>query len=383
VFYLGSAIAVSKPKYRRAAKTSFNEWNGEADRTMSALISDLTPLSERLAKEDNFNSELLRFLLNPKSFGPGVEAVTLVESHMSLVFLTDHRAYKAKKPIANAIDLRSLEARRANCEREIALNRVLSPDIYLGLETVTRDRDGWLHLGGSGETVEWLVVMRRLDEARLLDHAIASKTVARGNIEELIDVLGPFYAQPLDRGPARGEILVGWSQMLERTAQSLRKAEYGLTQDRVEPILSALAHFLVTHENLIVARIDAGWIRDCHGDLRPQHVYLGPPLRLIDRLEFDERLRLRDPFEEIMDLGLECARLGADWIFPLLLDGLSTALGSRPDPRLLGFYGGMRASLRARFAIEHIGGARGTARQWRDRAEACLEIAGKWACAQS
>lgn len=350
---------------------------------MTESDRDFSALSARLAKEDHVDPELLRFLLEPESYGPDLDRVTLVESHMSLVFLTNDRAYKAKKPIANAVDLRSLEARRMNCEHEIALNRVLSPDVYIGLEMVTRDREGLLHLGGGGKVIEWLVVMRRLEEARLLDHAIADRTVARENIEELIDVLGRFYARPLTGAPASGQILAGWSQTLERTALALRKPEYGLAPDHVEPILSALTHFLEVHGDLIVNRVEAGCIRDCHGDLRPQHVFLGPPLRLIDRLEFDERLRLRDPFEEVMDLGLECERLGAGWILPMLLDGLSTALGERPDPRLLGFYAGMRASLRARLAIEHIGGARGTPRQWREQAEACLALARKHACAQS
>jgi len=351
---------------------------------MSMRIPDPSALSARLAKVDNVDPALLRFLLDPRSFDADVEAVTLIESHMSLVFLVDHRAYKVKKPIAvEGLDLRSLEARQVNCEREIALNRVLSPDVYLGLEAVTRDPDGRLRLGGSGQAIEWLVVMRRLDEARLLDHAIISDTVGRANIEELIAVLAPFYAKPLDNAPAPDEILAGWSQMLERTARALRTAEYGLPRNLVEEVLPALARFLEKHGDLIVARVDAGWIRECHGDLRPQHVYLGHPLRLIDRLEHDDRLRRRDPFEEIMDLGLECERLGAGWILPMLLDGLSACLGSRPDARLLGFYGGMHTSLRARFAIEHVGGARGSTRQWREHANACLLLARKCVCSQS
>jgi hypothetical protein len=43
----------------------------------------------------------------------------------------------------------------------------------------------------------------------------------------------------------------------------------------------------------------------------------------------------------------------------------------------------MRASLRARFAIEHLEGSRGTPDEWRARAIASLGLAHKYACAQS
>lgn len=341
-------------------------------------------LCERLTGADNVDPGVLRFLLDPVSYGAGIEYVSLVESHMSLVFLAGDRAYKMKKPIAfDDLDFRSLDARHANCEREIALNRVLSPDIYLGIESVTRDSEGRLRLDGSGEVVEWLVVMRRLDEERLLDHAIAEGSVTRGDVESLVEVLGRFYSRPLENPPSRAEVLPAWAAMLERTARSLRRPDFGLPQDRVEEVLAGLIRFLDESSELILERVDAGWIRDCHGDLRPQHVYLGPPLRLIDRLEFDERLRKRDPFEEILDLGLECERMGAAWILPMLLDGLEACLGCRPDARLLGFYAGMRASLRARFAIEHIGSERGSPAGWRERAMASLELARKHACRQS
>ena len=340
--------------------------------------------SARLAIDDHVDTELLSFLLDPRSYAEGVEDVGMVESHMSLVFLAGDRAYKLKKPIAfDALDFRTLERRHANCERELALNRVLSPDIYLGLEPVTRNREDRLQLGGAGEPVEWLVVMRRLDEARLLDNSIAAGTVTHGDIEALIAALCPLYARQLDRPPAHEDVMAGWTGMLERTAQSLGRSDFGLPRSQVEEVLSALAGFLAEDSELILARIEDGWIRECHGDLRPQHVYLGPPLRLIDRLEYDERLRLRDPFEEIMDLGIECERMGAPWILPMLLDGVSACLGDRPDPRLIGFYGGMRASLRARFAIEHLEGTRGSPEQWRARASASLDLARKYCCSQS
>jgi aminoglycoside phosphotransferase family enzyme len=93
---------------------------------------------------------------------------------------------------------------------------------------------------------------------------------------------------------------------------------------------------------------------DGHGDLRPEHVCLNTPPVIIDCLEFSERLRQVDPFDEITYLGLECTRLGAPWIGPRLLARLSAALDDPVKPRLLRFYAGYRACVRARLALAHL-----------------------------
>lgn len=303
---------------------------------------------------------------------------------MSLVFLAGDRAYKMKRSIKlDRQDYRTLESRRRNCERELALNRQLAPDIYLGLAAVTRDADGRTYWDGPGEAIEWFVVMRRLDQRRLLDHALARNAVNREDIRALIATLSPFYARPLGKNVSGKAVLAGWASGLRKDAQSLRRPQFGLPPDLVDEVLTGLARFLDDRADLLLARANAGWIRDCHGDLRPQHVYLGPPLRLIDRLEFDERLRQCDPFEEIMDLGLECERLGAEWILPMLVEGLSDQLGARPAEPVLRFYAGMRACLRARLAIEHVRRANGDAAKWRGQAIECLKLARKYRCLQS
>ena len=95
-------------------------------------------------------------------------------------------------------------------------------------------------------------------------------------------------------------------------------------------------------------------IIDGHGDLRPEHIWLGDPIRIIDCLEFNPVLRAVDPFEEMAFLALECEHLGCAWAAEhirrraqhVLPDGLSDAL--------FAFYRCHRASLRARLAAAHL-----------------------------
>src|SRR5262245_7936783 len=96
--------------------------------------------------------------------------VEVRQTHISAVFLAGPFAYKVKKPLdLGFLDFSTLEKRRHFCDEEVRLNRRLAPDVYLGVEPVTRTATG-LRFGGDGEAVEWVVKLRRLpDGTSLLD----------------------------------------------------------------------------------------------------------------------------------------------------------------------------------------------------------------------
>jgi len=87
-------------------------------------------------------------------------AVGVRETHTAVLWFLGDRVHKMKKPVdLGFCDFTTVEFRREACRREIALNRRLSPEAYLGLETV---------LGPSGEVEEYLVAMRRMPADRSL-----------------------------------------------------------------------------------------------------------------------------------------------------------------------------------------------------------------------
>jgi aminoglycoside phosphotransferase family enzyme len=56
------------------------------------------------------------------------------ETHTGVVFLVGDKAYKVKKPLAtDFLDFSTPELREHACKHEVALNRRLAPDSYLGL----------------------------------------------------------------------------------------------------------------------------------------------------------------------------------------------------------------------------------------------------------
>jgi uncharacterized protein len=102
--------------------------------------------------------------------------------------------------------------------------------------------------------------------------------------------------------------------------------------------------FLAAHRDEIAARAEAGCIRDGHGDLRAEHVVLEDPLLIIDRLEFDRRLRETDVADDLAFLVMDLERLGAHDAARALVESYREAGGDAGSDGLLAFYGAYRAS---------------------------------------
>lgn len=298
---------------------------------------------------------VIDFLSNPATYPDRPGFVRVTETHMSFVFIAGEWVYKIKKPVRlGLIDFTTLESRRRNCERELALNQRLAPGVYREVLPITRRAGGALSLAGEGETIEWVVVMRRLDEDRLLDHMLAKGVVRPADIARLCQVLADFYAGAPRIDIAPEQLIAKWRSGIDMVERSLADPVFELPPASVSAPIRSLHHVLDNDAGLLTERAARGRILEGHGDLRPEHVFLGTQTLLIDCLEFDEQLRWLDPFDEASFLGMECERLGAGWIGTQLIECLSQRLQDQPLPRLLRFYRCYRACLRASLSIEHL-----------------------------
>ncbi|WP_156167318.1 hypothetical protein [Aurantiacibacter marinus] len=344
------------------------------------MLHGILDRANLVGQEGGFDhAEVVRFLSQPDSYPDHPENVQIIESHMSLLFMTEDRVYKLKRPIKlDFVDFTTLDARRTSCEQEFAINQQLAPGVYLQILPIVRDAGGRLTLDGTGETVDWLVCMRRLDCAQALDCKIARNEVEPADIEILCKVLAGFYqSQPaIDVAPEA--VLRRWEDGVKQIESALTDPLFALPSGLVDPPLEALLRFLAKHGDLLAERVENGRLLDGHGDLKPEHIYLGPPILLIDRLEFDEKLRWCDPFDEITFLGVECAILGAPWIAQLLQSEMARLLDEQPAQELLRFYWCYRACLRARLSIEHLRDeAPRTPARWPRQTRAYLRLAGE------
>jgi aminoglycoside phosphotransferase family enzyme len=296
-------------------------------------------------------AEKVRFLSQPEAYAAGVAHVEVRETHMSWVFLTERQVYKLKKPVTYPhLDFSMIEKRRRNCEAEVRLNRRLADNVYLGILALRRDAHG-LHLDGAGEIVDWLVHMNRLPEADMLDRRIADGRLERTDIETLANFLADFYARTQAETDEAFLDHLAREQPINRSVLEL--PELGFRETAL-PLLDALDRAIDDLRPALEARIAAECMVEGHGDLRPEHVCLNDSPQIIDGLEFNRRMRIIDPFDEVNYLGLECEMEGAAWIRPLLLEMLTRRIDQRPEPAVMALYGTFRMLLRARLSAAHL-----------------------------
>lgn len=314
-------------------------------------------------------------LLRPETYGPQVALVDAVETHMSWVFLTETRAFKLKKPVrSELIDYGTVEARRRCCLAEVQLNRRLAASVYLGIVGLMRAPDGALRVGGAGEVVDWLVEMKRLPAAQMLDVQIRKGAVDMGLVGRAAELLTAFYGRAEPAGWDALEYRRRLEVAVRHSRDELLRLRHRLGVDSIDAIAAGQLATLARHAPLFAAR--AGRVVDAHGDLRPEHVCLLPAPVIIDCLEFDRDLRLLDPLSELAFLSLECERLGAPAVGTAFLDTYAERTGDRGPPELMAFYRSHHACLRAMIAAWHLDdSAIDDHQKWSGRAAQYLQLA--------
>jgi aminoglycoside phosphotransferase family enzyme len=334
-------------------------------------------MAELADRQEPLIADKVRFLADPATYPHEPPTVEVRETHMSWVFLAGDRVLKLKKPVRYPfLDFSTLALRRHFVTEEVRLNRRLAPDIYLGARSLTLRRDGALALDGPGRVIDWLVEMRRLPEDRFLDRMIEAGLATTAVIGRVADMLAAFYHElpPAEIGP--GDYAARFAAEHAETARVLGDPAFALDGTRVAGLIDRMNGALEAVRPAMDRRVAAGRIVEGHGDLRPEHVCMTDPPAVIDCLEFNPALRSVDPFEEIVFLGLDCARLGAGWVFPQLLRRLSETLGDQPPQDLLAFHWRYRALLRARLALLHLAEpAPRTPERWRPLAWRYIELA--------
>ncbi len=321
------------------------------------------------------------FLSQPANYAESPAAIERIETHMSWVFLAGDHAYKLKKAVHYPfLDFSSATARRRDCLEELRLNRRLAPKVYLGVVPLTREADGRLMVDGDGEPVDWLVRMRRLPRARMLDSAMAAGAVNDAELDAVAGLLVDFYRRQPPEPVAPAVYRRTLEHDVRANRQVLLEPQYGLPRGTVEPIILAQLELLRTTPKLFDQRIVDHRIVEGHGDLRPGHIFLGPPPQIIDCLEFNRALRVVDPQDELGYLAMECRVRDNEAVGIRLLERYAELSGDFAPTPLLAFYQSRRACLRARLCLRHITSSEApTDTGWRDRAQDYLALARDYA----
>ncbi len=272
-------------------------------------------------------------------------AAAVVETHSGIVFFVGDRAYKLKKPLdLGFLDFRTRPSRLAACRREVELNRRLAPDVYLGVADIT---------GPDGGLCDHMVVMRRMPADRSLSTLVASGAPVHEHLAGLAALLADFHATAatspaIDEAAGRDATAGRWEANASEMAPFLGPV---LDPDLAGEVIGMARRYLAGRQPLFDQRIAAGRARDGHGDLLADDIFClddGP--RVLDCLEFDDRLRAGDVLADVAFLAMDLERLGRPDLADAFLDRYRAVSGDTWPSSLADHHIAYRAQVRAKVA---------------------------------
>ncbi len=292
-------------------------------------------------------------LLKPGAFPHPAGEVKLLQTHISYVLLAGDFAYKFKKPVDfGFLDFTTLAKRKQCCEQELLLNRRLAPTIYLGEVSVTESA-GACSLNGQGQVVEYGIKMRRMPQEKMMGEVIRRGELTAGMIDDIIETLIPFYRQAAG-GPEieqYGTAEAVARNVLENFAQT---EEFvggpGLSVPQFAAI-SEYARGFLDQPEIFQQRIDAGRVRDCHGDLYSANICLADQVYIYDCIEFNRRFRYCDVASDVGFLAMDLDFHGLGGLSEYFVSRFSRESGDPGLVQVLNFYKCYRAYVRGKIGL--------------------------------
>lgn len=302
---------------------------------------------------------LIQALQDPSLYDHPISQFEIIETHLSLVILTGTFAYKIKKPVYFPfVDFSTLEKRLFYCQEELRLNQKLAPSLYQEVLPISGSFDH-PHIGlhPSKPTIEYAIKMAQFDTEQVLARLLKQGHLTVSHLNKLAEQISLFHQEA-----AKSELFSPYGEphtiqtaMLDNFSECLPLLNAKKLDALNTPLLELQAwsknQFKIL-EPLFLARKQAGFIRECHGDLHLENMVLfNNQLIIFDCIEFNNTLHWIDTMNDIafltMDLHAKQAPKKA-WYF------LNRYLALTEDfegMALLPFYQVYRAMVRAKVAL--------------------------------
>ena len=303
-------------------------------------------------------ANLVKELQDPSAYPHPTEEISIVETHISLVFLTGPYAYKIKKAVnLGFLDFSTLESREYFCREELRLNKRLCRELYLDVVPIT-EQSGKTMIGGNGRIIDYAVKMIQFDRNMEIDTLLARNRITGKQIDQISRTVAEFHestpaAEP-DTPYGRPETLV--KPVRDNFTETER-----LNRNRHEAeLLEKLKQWTETEYRrripLFTFRKASGCIRECHGDMHTGNMVLWrKKVMIFDCIEFNRTLSNIDVISEIAFLVMDLEHSGhPEHAWNFLNDYLSLT-GDYEGLPLLRFYKTYRAMVRAKVtAIRYL-----------------------------
>ena len=267
------------------------------------------------------------------------------------MFLAGSRAYKVKRAIRYSfLDYSTLELRRRACEVELRLNRRTAPRLYVDVVAVTRGANGRLAFGGEGAAIEWVVVMERFPQDRLLDRLAMAGGISGRLALQLADRIAAFHAQAAP-APQRGGA-DAMRAVVDDNARAFEAAGALINLAAARAVTTMCERAIDAGRAVLDRRRAGGSVRQCHGDLHLRNiVLLDDEPTLFDAIEFNDDFACIDVWYDVAFMLMDLLARGLAAQANIVMNQDLFRTGDLDGLRLLPLFLGCRAAVRAKTSL--------------------------------
>lgn len=253
---------------------------------------------------------LIDALSKPQTYSHPVESIQIIQTHISVVFLTGEYAYKLKKPVNfGFLDFSEASQRLGFCQKELTLNQRTAPELYLEVVPIFLVQ-GNVQLGEGAlqenktpaKQIDCVVKMRQFDNQKVLSRYVQTHPLSRHHIHLLAEQIANLH---LSAKRVAMESKFGTPEILLKpmTDNFPSLLEFFSNESSVQPPNSVKNRYLEALHELeqetltwfeqlkpdLEFRKAKGFIRSCHGDLHLDNIALiNEKPTLFDAIEFND-----------------------------------------------------------------------------------------------
>lgn len=228
-----------------------------------------------------------------------------LETTNSWIIRSDHHAFKIRKPLQySGKDLSDLEKRKEYCYQELNVNRLLATNIYEDVVPV-RQIPRAVQKDEKNTIMDYALQMKRLDESEKLLHFLRDKNLDKNTIYKIVDGIVSFHQQ--------AEIIKDTFNitLFQQEFEEIKRCDLFVSDmfgeeycEAISRSIRASKYFLSEYRFFIQNRTITGYIRDGHGNLSAETIFINNDPVIIERVVTRENRR--------MDVLFDIARLGVD-----------------------------------------------------------------------
>lgn len=301
----------------------------------------------------------IKGLLNPKTHPGKVKYLKLRETYISWLIFTGNFVYKIKKPVKYSyLDFSSFQKRKFFLQEELRLNRRLTEEIYLDVVPIV-GRNGRLRILGTSKSPllknekikEYALKMKEIPEKYYAPDLFKKGKFKKSSIKKIAKIIANFHkqAQTSSEIDKYGEIKIIKKNWEENFWQTKPFVSQVINESIYKFIARETRNFLKENKALFLKRLKEKKIRDCHGDLHTENIFITPQkIYIIDCIEFNKRFRYQDIASDVAFLAMDFDYLGKPDFSQYFIKQYNFEFRDKDLFKILPFYTGYRAYVRAK-----------------------------------